>query len=69
MPWYFIAAVHLRESSFQVDRHLHNGDPLTGRTVQVPAGRPPVGDPPHTFEQSASDALTLKKLHTVRGKR
>lgn len=66
VPWYFIAAVHLRESSYRVDRHLHNGDPLTGRTIQVPAGRPVAGDPPYTFEQSASDALTMKKLHTLK---
>ena len=65
VPWFFIAAVHLRESSFRVDRHLHNGDPLTGRTIQVPAGRPADGEPPYTFEHSASDALTMKKLHTV----
>ncbi len=63
VPWYFIAAAHMRESSFRVDRHLHNGDPLTGRTTRVPAGHPASGHPPFTFEQSAEDALRLKKLH------
>lgn len=62
VPWYFIAAVHLRESTFQI-AHLHNGDPLAARTVQVPAGRPKTPEPPYTFEQSAEDALHLKKLH------
>lgn len=62
VPWYFIAAVHLRESSFAI-AHLHNGDPLDARTVRVPAGRPRIPEPPYTFEQSADDALRLKKLH------
>ncbi len=62
VPWYFIAAVHLRESAFAI-AHLHNGDPLDARTQQVPAGRPKTPDPPYTFEQSAEDALRLKKLH------
>ena len=38
VPWYFIAAVHLRESTFKI-AHLHNNDPLTARTVHVPAFR------------------------------
>ena len=62
VPWYFIAAVHLRESTFRI-AHLHNGDPLSARTVHVPAGRPKTPEPPYTFEQSAEDALRLKKLH------
>lgn len=64
VPWYFIAAVHLRETSLRTDRHLHNGDPLTARTVRVPAGRPVEGTPPFTFEHSATDALLMKKLNT-----
>jgi len=62
VPWYFIAAVHLRESTFRI-AHLHNGDPLSARTLHVPAGRPKTPEPPYTFEQSAEDALRLKKLH------
>ncbi len=62
VPWYFIAAVHLRESTFKI-AHLHNGDPLTARTVHVPAGRPKTPEPPYTFQQSAEDALRLRKLH------
>lgn len=46
VPWYFIAAVHQMESSGRFDRHLHNGEPLTARTRQVPAGRPLKGNPP-----------------------
>jgi lysozyme family protein len=60
IPWYFVAVIHSMESGLSFNRHLHNGDPLTARTVQVPAGRPPSGDPPFTWEQSAVDALTFE---------
>jgi lysozyme family protein len=57
VPWYIVAIVHYRECSLRFDRHLHNGDPLTARTVQVPENRPPTGSPPFSFEESATDAL------------
>jgi lysozyme family protein len=60
MPWFVIAVLHTMEASQNFTKHLHNGDPLTKRTVQVPAGRPKLGNPPFTWEQSASDALALK---------
>lgn len=67
IPWYFIACVHYLECSFSFRKHLHNGDPLTGYTVQVPAGRPKVGHaPPFTFEESAVDALKLMGFDKVR---
>jgi lysozyme family protein len=62
IPWYVIAAIHYREASFNFNRHLHNGDPLTKRTVQVPKGRPVVGNPPFTWEFSAIDALHDRKI-------
>jgi lysozyme family protein len=62
IPWYFVAVIHNMESSLNFTRHLHNGDPLTARTVQVPAGRPKSGNPPFTWEQSAADALGMKQL-------
>ena len=62
IPWGFVAAVHQMEAGGSFTRHLHNGDPLTQRTVQVPAGRPVQGNPPFTWEESATDALSLKKL-------
>jgi lysozyme family protein len=65
IPWYFIGVIHNMESSQRFDRHLHNGDPLTARTVQVPAGRPVDGSPPFTWEASASDALKLEGLDKV----
>ncbi|MEK6726810.1 MAG: hypothetical protein AABY54_09750 [Deltaproteobacteria bacterium] len=62
VPWFFTAVIHNMESSLNFTKHLHNGDPLVRRTVQAPAGRPKNGDPPFTWEESASDALSLKGL-------
>jgi hypothetical protein len=50
------------ESSLNFTRHLHNGDPLANRTVRVPGGRPRTGTPPFTWEESAIDAISMKKL-------
>ena len=61
-PWHVVAVIHAMEGSLNFKTHLHNGDPLTARTKQVPAGRPPTGQPPFTWEESASDALTLERL-------
>lgn len=60
VPWYVIALIHVMESSSNFSRHLHNGDPLTARTVHVPANRPSHGDPPFTWEESAGDAIRMK---------
>ena len=63
IPWSFIGIIHGLESGFDFSCHLHNGDPLSDRTVQVPAGRPRTGSPPFTWRQSAMDALTMKGFH------
>lgn len=65
IPWFLIAAIHNLESSRRFTRHLHNGDPLSDRTRQVPAGRPHAGNPPFTWEESAEDALKLHGLHRI----
>lgn len=57
VPWWFIGIIHVMEGGGKFSRHLHNGDPLTARTVNVPKGRPKTGNPPFTWEQSAQDAL------------
>lgn len=62
IPWHFVAVIHNMEASLNFARHLHNGDPLSKRTTHVPAGRPPAGAPPFTWEESATDALQLRKL-------
>jgi lysozyme family protein len=58
-PWYFIGIIHAMEASFDFHTHLHNGDPLRAKTVQVPGGRPPVWDPPNDWASSAIDAITF----------
>lgn len=62
VPWYVTGIVHSLEASLRFDRHLHNGDPLTARTWQVPAGRPVKGAPPFTWEESARDALVYDRM-------
>jgi len=70
IPWRFIAVVHSMEAGLNFKKHLHNGDPLTGKTTHVPKGRP-VADPAagkgsaYTWEESALDALKLRKLDKV----
>ena len=64
VPWFVIGIIHLLECDSRFDCHLHNGDPLTARTVDVPRGRPKVGTPPFTWEASAVDALQYAELST-----
>jgi len=63
VDWKFIAIVHSMECNCRFDEHLHNGDSLSKRTVNVPAGRPLKGNPPFTWKDSAIDSLTLQKLN------
>ncbi|CAI2768367.1 hypothetical protein [Flavobacterium collinsii] len=64
IPWYVISIIHCMEGSLRFDTHLHNGDPLTKRTVHIPAGLPKAGNPPFTWEFSANDALIYDKLNS-----
>jgi lysozyme family protein len=64
VPWFFIGALHMRESSNSFAGVLHNGDRIIGTgglTVRVPAGRGPFS----TWEDSAVDALKLKDMQRV----
>lgn len=65
VPWFIVAIIHKMECNGRFDEHLHNGDPLSAKTVQVPAGRPP-GDPPWTWEFSAADALSIDGLDKIK---
>lgn len=60
IPWFFVGVIHSLESNFDFTSHLHNGDPLSARTVHVPEKRPTQGEPPFTWEESATDALRMK---------
>jgi lysozyme family protein len=62
VPWFVVALIHNLEASQRLSGHLHNGDPLTGRTFHVPANRPREGGPPFTWRASAADALRMKRL-------
>ena len=64
VPWYVVGVIHMLEGGGSFATHLHNGDPLTARTVHVPKGRPKAGRPPFTWEASASDALAFDGLST-----
>ena len=63
VPWRFIGIIHSMECNCSFKEHLHNGDPLTHRTVQVPSGRPLNGNPPFTWKDSAIDALSMRHLN------
>ena len=62
LPWYVPGIMHYMECNCNFNQHLHNGDPLTARTVQEPIGRPTIGTPPFSWLASADDALRMKKL-------
>lgn len=69
-PWYVIGIIHYNECNLSFSYHLHNGDPLSAKTVRVPSGRIPGLNPPYRFEDSAVDALkltgfTTKNLSTI----
>jgi lysozyme family protein len=64
VPWFFIGALHMRESSCNFSGVLHNGEHIIGtgrKTKLVPKGRGPF----QTWQAAASDALKLKGLHKV----
>jgi lysozyme family protein len=62
VPYPVVGVLHTREASGNFHCHLHNGDPLSARTVHVPKGRPLAGNPPFTWMESAADALALDHL-------
>jgi lysozyme family protein len=61
VPWFWLGAIHSRESDCDFDCCLHNGEEIIGtgeKTTLVPAGRGPF----ETWEESAIDALELQDL-------
>lgn len=64
VPWFFIGALHMRESACNFAGVLHNGEHIIGtgkKTRLVPKGRGPFS----SWEAAAVDALRLKNLHKV----
>lgn len=60
VPWFVIALIHQLECDGDWTCHLHNGDSLEGRTINVPRNRPVTGLPPFTWEASARDAIVYE---------
>jgi lysozyme family protein len=61
VPWYFIGLCHSRESDFDFNTYLGNGQFLNRVTTEVPRGRGPFGGP-NAFVDGAVDALRIQKL-------
>lgn len=62
-PWYAIGIIHYMECDCNFNEHIHNGNPLTGRTYDAPANRPiadPINPPNYSWEESATDWMVLK---------
>lgn len=56
VPWYFVALCHYRESNFDFDTYLGNGETLKRVTCLVPKGRGPFA----SFVDGAVDALRIQ---------
>jgi lysozyme family protein len=56
VPWYFVALCHYRESNFDFDTYLGNGEALHRATCLVPKGRGPFA----SFVDGAVDALRIQ---------
>jgi lysozyme family protein len=69
MPYWFVGVIHQMEAGGKFTTHIHNGDPLTARTVNVPKNRPVNGNPPFTWEFSAIDALFYQSIENEVWKR
>lgn len=68
VPWFVVGVIHAMESGCNFATHLHNGDSLARRTVQVPAGRPkapPADGKAYSWKESACDALLMKGLDKI----
>jgi len=58
VPWYFTALCHYRESNFDFDTYLGNGETLHRTTTLVPKGRGPFA----TFVDGAVDAFRVENF-------
>lgn len=63
VPWYFIGIIHSLECNCNFKLHLHNGDPITAKTIHAPVGYPRKWNRGMSWIDSARDALRLKNLH------
>ena len=64
VPWAMLAVIHRRESDANFNTYLGNGDPLSHRTVNVPAGRGPFL--PNAFIAGGVDAIKVEGWSMIR---
>ena len=62
IPWCVTGILHASICDCNFKMHLHNGDLLNSRTINIPSGYPKRGRPPFTWEQSAEDAFQFYGL-------
>ena len=65
VPWAMLAVIHRRESDANFNTYLGNGDPLSRRTVNVPAGRGPFLGP-NAFVAGGVDAIKVEGWSMIR---
>lgn len=65
-PWQVVGVIHSLECNLNFSKHLHNGDPLTSRTVNYPPNRPLRGEPPFSWTESAIDALIFDEFDKIK---
>lgn len=63
IPWYVVAAIDMREESFNHTGYLGNGDPLWKPTTNVPRGRGPFS----SWFAGAIDALQYDAFTPAKG--
>jgi len=64
VPWFWVAAIHMRESSCDFRGVLHNGEKIIGtgrKTTLVPRGRGPFS----SWSEAAIDAIKMHGLHRI----
>jgi lysozyme family protein/peptidoglycan hydrolase-like protein with peptidoglycan-binding domain len=59
VPWWFVGLCHYRESAFNFETYVGNGQPLGIRTTIFPKGRGPFTGP-NAFVDGAIDALRIE---------
>lgn len=58
IPWWITGILHYHLQNFEFDKHIHNNiDPLVERTKHTPKNKPKKGEPPFSWQESASDFL------------
>ena len=65
VPWFFVGVIHYMECGLNFRAHLHNGDNLAKKTIDVPQNRPPIWDEAQEWSTSAVDAIRFDGFEKV----